>query len=528
MNAASTKRPGAPRRAAAEVTVGGSATARNAKCVRCAIYTRKSTEEGLSQEFNSLDAQRESAVAYIASQKNEGWSCVPDRYDDGGFTGGNMDRPALKRLMDDIEAGKIDCVIVYKVDRLSRSLMDFARLMALFDRKGVSFVSVTQQFNTTHSMGRLTLNILLSFAQFEREIISERTRDKIASARRKGKYQHGKPILGYDFVPAPAPFTGRRLVVNKTEAERVRRIFELYLEAGSILRVADECNSRGWTTKSWTTTAGRTVGNREFDKTIISRLLRNPLYVGKVPHNGAVYNGEHEAIVEDDLFRRVQARLKLAGERGGAGVKNSTGALLGGLVRCKGCGCAMSPSSASKKKPDGTRTRYRYYVCSNAVKRGRQHCAAPSLPGPALDAFVLEQLKALLADSPQITLVVGRAIDLLREAAGARLAEQTRLRGVLERLSSEEPTAATRREIEQVRRTLAAVSAQVAADAERLIDEDEVAGAVEAFDGVWDAMTQAERAEFLHVVIASVEYDGQTQNVAITFKPEIAPEEASN
>jgi site-specific DNA recombinase len=528
MNAASTKRAGAPRRAAAEVTVSGPATARNAKCVRCAIYTRKSTEEGLSQEFNSLDAQRESAVAYIASQKNEGWSCVRDRYDDGGFTGGNMDRPALKRLMDDIEAGKIDCVIVYKVDRLSRSLMDFARLMALFDRKGVSFVSVTQQFNTTHSMGRLTLNILLSFAQFEREIISERTRDKIASARRKGKYQHGKPILGYDFVPAPAPFTGRRLVVNKTEAERVRRIFELYLEAGSILRVADDCNSRGWTTKSWTTTAGRTVGNREFDKTIISRLLRNPLYVGKVPHNGAVYDGEHEAIVEDDLFRRVQARLKLAGERGGAGVKNSTGALLGGLVRCKGCGCAMSPSSASKKKPDGTRTRYRYYVCSNAAKRGRQRCAAPSLPGPALEAFVLEQVKALLADSPQMTVVVDRAIDLLREAAGNRLAEQTRLRGVLERLSSEEPTAATRREVERVRRTLAAVSAQVAADAERLIDEDEVAGAVEAFDGVWDAMTQSERAEFLHVVIASVEYDGQTQNVAITFKPEIAPAEAPN
>ncbi len=528
MNAAITKRAGAPRRAAAEVAVSGPATARGTKYVRCAIYTRKSTEEGLSQEFNSLDAQRESAVAYIASQKNEGWSCVPDRYDDGGFTGGNMDRPALKRLMDDIEAGKIDCVIVYKVDRLSRSLMDFARLMALFDRKGVSFVSVTQQFNTTHSMGRLTLNILLSFAQFEREIISERTRDKIASARRKGKYQHGKPILGYDFVPAPAPFTGRRLVVNKTEAERVRRIFELYLEAGSILRVADECNSRGWTTKSWTTTAGRTVGNREFDKTIISRLLRNPLYVGKVPHNGAVYDGEHEAIVEDDLFRRVQARLKLAGERGGAGVKNSIGALLGGLVRCKGCGCAMSPSSASKKKPDGTRTRYRYYVCSNAVKRGRQHCAASSLPGPALETFVLEQVKALLADSPQMTLVADRAIDLLREAAGNRLAEQTRLRGVLERLSSEEPTAATRREVERVRRTLSAVSAQVAADAERLIDEDEVAGAVEAFDGVWDAMTQSERAEFLHVVIASVEYDGQTQNVAITFKPEIAPEEASN
>jgi site-specific DNA recombinase len=184
MNAASTKRAVVSRPARTDSRVSVPTTQRGTKCVRCAIYTRKSTEEGLSQDFNSLDAQRESAVAYIASQKNEGWSCVPNRYDDGGFTGGNMDRPALKRLMDDIEAGKIDCVIVYKVDRLSRSLMDFARLMALFDRKGVSFVSVTQQFNTTHSMGRLTLNILLSFAQFEREIISERTRDKIASARR--------------------------------------------------------------------------------------------------------------------------------------------------------------------------------------------------------------------------------------------------------------------------------------------------------------------------------------------------------
>jgi site-specific DNA recombinase len=527
MSAIATKRPAASRRATAEAASGSSSPSKSVpRTIRCAIYTRKSTEEGLNQEFNSLDAQRESAIAYIASQKNEGWLCISEKYDDGGFTGGNIERPALKRLMADIEAGKVDCVVVYKVDRLSRSLMDFARLMGLFDRKCVSFVSVTQQFNTTHSMGRLTLNILLSFAQFEREIISERTRDKIASARRKGKYQHGKPILGYDFVPAPAPFTGRRLVVNKAEAARVNRIFELYLEERSIMHVADECNARGWTTKSWTTTAGRTVGNREFDKTIISRLLRNPLYLGKVPHNGAVYDGEHEAIIDEDLFLRVQAQLKLAGERGGASVKNSTGSLLGGLVRCRGCGCAMSPSSASKKKPDGTRTRYRYYVCSNAVKRGRQHCAAPSLPGPALEAFVLDQVKAILADSPQMSAVVARAIDLLREAASARVAEQTRLRAVLERLSGEEPTAATRREIERVRRTLTAVSAQVAADADRLIDEDEVTGAVEAFDGVWNAMTQAERAEFLRVVIASVEYDGQTQNVSITFNPEASATEA--
>jgi len=487
--------------------------------IRCAIYTRKSTEEGLEQEFNSLDAQRESGEAYIASQKNEGWVCLPDRYDDGGFTGGNMDRPALKRLMSDIEAGKVNCVVVYKVDRLSRSLMDFARLMELFDRKGVSFVSVTQQFNTTHSMGRLTLNILLSFAQFEREIISERTRDKIASARRRGKYQHGKPLLGYDFVPAPAPFTGRRLVVNKVEAERVHRIFELYLEVRSIMHVADECNARGWTTKSWATTSGRVVGNRAFDKSIISRLLRNPLYVGKVPHNGEVYAGEHEAIIDEDLFHRVQSQLRLAGERGGACVKNSAGALLGGLMRCKACGCAMSPSSASKKKADGSRVRYRYYVCSNAVKRGRQHCPAPSLPGPALEAFVVDQVKAVLGQDPSMRLVVSRAIELLREAAEARVAEHARLKTVLERLSREERTPATIREIERLRRTLAALSRQIEADDERLIDEDEVAGAVEAFDGVWAAMTLAERAEFLHVVLASVEYDGRSQNVSITFNP---------
>lgn len=188
------------------------------KVIRCAIYTRKSTEEGLDQDFNSLDAQRESAEAFIASQKQEGWICLAERYDDGGFTGGNIERPAVKRLLADIEAGKVDCVVVYKVDRLSRSLMDFARMMQTFDGHNVSFVSVTQQFNTTHSMGRLTLNILLSFAQFEREIISERTRDKIAAARRKGKFAGGKPVLGYDLLSSPG---GPKLIVNEDEARRV-------------------------------------------------------------------------------------------------------------------------------------------------------------------------------------------------------------------------------------------------------------------------------------------------------------------
>ncbi|HIB69726.1 MAG TPA: recombinase family protein, partial [Phycisphaerales bacterium] len=234
--------------------------------IRCAIYTRKSSDEGLDQEFNSLDAQRESAEAFIASQKAEGWTCLPERYDDGGFSGGSMERPALDRLIRDIEAGKIDCVVVYKVDRLSRSLMDFSRIMETFDDKGVSFVSVTQQFNTTSSMGRLTLNILLSFAQFEREIIGERIRDKIAAQKRKGKWAGGVPILGYDVDRSGG---SPKLVVNAKEAARVRTIFDLYLEKQSLQPVVRELEKRGWTNKRRVTKKGRVIGDKAFDKSTL-------------------------------------------------------------------------------------------------------------------------------------------------------------------------------------------------------------------------------------------------------------------
>ena len=249
--------------------------------IRCAIYTRKSTEEGLEQEFNSLDAQREAGEAFIASQKSEGWVCLPDRYDDGGYTGGNMERPALKRLMADIEAGQIDCVVVYKVDRLSRSLLDFTRIMEALDKHGVSFVSVTQQFNTTSSMGRLTLNILLSFAQFEREIISERTRDKIAAARRKGKWSGGRPILGYDVDPE-----GGRLLVNEAEAARVRAIYEIYLDRESLIATIAELDARGWTNKQWTNKKGRESGGAPFNKHSLYSLLTNVLYTGRLDLQG--------------------------------------------------------------------------------------------------------------------------------------------------------------------------------------------------------------------------------------------------
>src|SRR5262249_11983488 len=349
--------------------------------VRCAVYTRKSTEEGLQQEFNSLDAQRESAEAYIASQQGEGWVCLPDRYDDGGFTGGNTDRPGLQRLLADIEAGKIDCVVVYKVDRLSRSLLDFAGMMQTFEKHQVSFVSVTQLFNTATSMGRLILNVLLSFAQFDRAIISERRRDKIDAARRTGKWSWGRPILGYDSEPR-----GSHLVVTQDEAVRVRAIFELYLQHEALLPVVRELEARSWCNKRWTTRAGQEEGGDVFTKTNLHRLLTNVAYVGKVRYKDEVHDGEHPAIVDPAVFARVQDLLRRNGCPGGAAVRNQCGAFLKGLLRCKPCGCAMTPSHTTKGDK-----RYRYYVCSNAQKRGWDRCPSKSIPAGQVEALVLER-----------------------------------------------------------------------------------------------------------------------------------------
>src|SRR6266849_5544557 len=276
---------------------------------RCAIYTRKSTEEGLNQPFNTLEAQREAAEAYILSQRHLGWSVVVERYDDGGYTGGNLERPALQKLLTDLEAGKIDCVVIYKVDRLSRSLLDFARLMDVFERHGASLVSVTQPLNTTVSLGRLTLNILLSFAQFEREIISERTRDKMAAARKKGKWMGGVPVLGYDVAPG-----GGRLVVNREEAERVRAIFSLYLEYRSVDQVLANVQEQSWRNKRWTAETDTPQAERRFTKASLERLLTNVLYIGQVRYAAKTYPGEQASIIEESVWRETQKLL--AQERG--------------------------------------------------------------------------------------------------------------------------------------------------------------------------------------------------------------------
>jgi len=356
------------------------------KLVRCAVYTRKSTDEGLDQAFNSLDAQREACEAYIASQRHEGWSCLPEQYDDGGFSGGSMDRPALKQLLADIAAKRADVVVLYKIDRLTRSLSDFARIVEVLDRAGASFVSVTQAFNTTTSMGRLTLNVLLSFAQFEREVGAERVRDKIAASKKKGMWMGGVCPIGYDVRE-------RALVVNEAEAETVRLIFRLYLQLGSVLVLESELRKRGVLSKRRVGRGGGETGGKPFTRGALYVLLRNPLYVGRVRHRDQSYPGQHEAIVDDDTFDRAQRLLDAnsVGRRAGACGTEKFGALLVGRLFDEH-GRRMSPSHTNKGGK-----RYSYYVSRTDDPDTAEH---PIVRAPAgeLEALVIARLQAFLLD----------------------------------------------------------------------------------------------------------------------------------
>jgi site-specific DNA recombinase len=340
--------------------------------LRCAVYTRKSSEEGLEQEFNSLHAQREACEAYIASQRSEGWVLVRDQYDDGGISGGTLERPALQCLLADIEDGLVDVVVVYKIDRLSRSLMDFSKLVEVFDRNGVTFVSVTQSFNTTTSMGRLTLNILLSFAQFEREVTAERIRDKFRASRMKGMWMGGNPPLGYEVKD-------RKLVVRDEDAGHVRWIFARFLELGSCTEVAREVESRGIRTSR---------GNR-IDKKAIYRVLSNRVYLGEAVHKGDSYPGEHNAIIDQDLWDKVHAILTESPRTRAARTRAQTPALLKGLIFGPD-GAAFSPSHTRK----GGRL-YRYYVSQTVLKQGAGACSVGRVPAGDIEAAVIDQLRAV-------------------------------------------------------------------------------------------------------------------------------------
>ena len=364
--------------------------------LRCAIYTRKSTDEGLDQDFNSLEAQRESCAAYIMSQTHEGWEALDTRYDDGGFSGWSLERPALRALMADIEKGVIDIVVVYKVDRLTRSLADFAKLVELFDRQKASFVSVTQAFNTTNSMGRLTLNVLLSFAQFEREVTAERIRDKFRASKEKGMWMGGQPPLGYDIEH-------RKLVVNQTEVERVRLIFQRYLELGSVLRLMKDLESRGICSKRWVTQKGNARGGSTFTRGALYALLQNPVYIGRIRHKDKVHDGQHEAIIDDETWEAAQNLLARNRHESRTKTNAKFPSLLAGLLVHED-GAAYRPRQGRKKGCN-----HHYYVHPSGT-----------LPVHEVDSLVVNELIALLERQAELCQIIGTDDPYQMDVVGSK------------------------------------------------------------------------------------------------------------
>jgi site-specific DNA recombinase len=373
--------------------------------LRCAIYTRKSSEEGLEQDFNSLDAQREACEAYVASQRHEGWGVIPQMYDDGGFSGATTERPALQRLLADVAAGQVEVVVVYKVDRLTRSLSDFAKIVEIFDKRQVSFVSVTQAFNTTTSMGRLTLNVLLSFAQFEREVTGERIRDKIAASKRKGMWMGGQPPLGYDAKD-------RKLVVNEAEAELVRHIFRRYRELNSVRLLKAELDAEGIVSKVRLASDGSRYGGRPLARGALYLMLANRIYRGEIVHKSQSYPGDHGPIVDEPLWNEVQQILSANRVDRETGASASEPSLLAGLA-FDAAGERLTPTHAVKNG-----TRYRYYVSQALITASAKSDAkGQRIPAASLEALVKNRLRELLVDP---SAMFDATQGLVRDAANQR------------------------------------------------------------------------------------------------------------
>ena len=384
---------------------------------RVAIYTRKSTDDGLEMEFNSLDAQREAAEAYIVSQKSKGWVCLPEHYDDGGYSGGTTERPALKRLLEDVKQGKIDIICVYKIDRLSRSLHDFADLLDFFDKKGIDFVSVTQDINTATSAGRMMLNILITFAQYEREIITERIRDKIASSKKKGMNTGGVPPMGYDSDP-----TTKKYFIVPEEAEVVRKIFDTYLKLGSARDTAEELDQAGFSKRvRISKRSGIQHGGGRLTGAYVFGILNNPVYAGFVRHYDKVYPGEHEAIISKDIWDRTQSLLKMNRPPKCRFPASARITPLKGIVRCGYCNCAMKQTYTKKTKIAS----YRYLICDADSKRVKHTCPLHRIPEADLEEIVLDDVKLTLSKPDVIFGILSEAKELSKDG-GKLTAEQVR------------------------------------------------------------------------------------------------------
>jgi DNA invertase Pin-like site-specific DNA recombinase len=487
---------------------------------RCAIYTRKSTSAGLEKDFNSLDAQRGACEAFIRSQP--GWELNPEAYDDGGFTGANIDRPAFTRLLADVDAGKIDIVVVYKVDRLSRSLLDFAKLMDRFTKAKAAFVSVTQNFSTADAMGRLTLNVLMSFAEFEREMIAERTRDKIAASRKRGKWTGGRIPLG--FVVREG-----KLTIDEHEALTVREIFATYLEHRSIVRIIATLKERGWATKLYESRDGKIRPRRAWTKDAVLRVLRNPLHAGLVQSGGVLFPGEHDAIVAPEDFRRVQELLG----RPRCGLPPRAlvpGYLLRGRLYCGACSTLMSPASTRR----GNRE-YRYYRCLKRDKEGSAGCTGGPMPAKGIEDFVIERLRHTLANGGLVSEVVGAMRERVTKTTAAHTSEKQLLVEKIAQASSrvrnltaqaEEGTVIGHgrtvlherleergAELMALQERLDRIERELAQFEDARVEADWLEQTLAEFDAVWEVLTPENQTRLVRAVVDRVVVDEATGSV---------------
>lgn len=490
--------------------------------VRVACYCRVSVAERGATQFSSIEAQREALASYIASQRGLGWRPIDERYEDEGISGGTTERPAFQRLLAHAREGRIDVVAVYKFDRLSRRQIDFLRTIDELDELGVKFVSITQNLDTSTSMGRCILNVMSAFAQLEREVTAERTRDKMGAARRKGMWTGGRPVLGYDVV-------GKKLVVNEREANDVRRIFDLYLDLGGVVAVVEELRLLGVTNKRWTTRGGAEQGGAPFDKNSLACLLKNPLYVGEVRAGDAVVLGEHAAIVEREVWDAVQARMAVQAPNVGARPSKRSPALLSGIARCR-CGAAMTPVHTTK----GTK-RYPYYACARQVKQGNAACAGTRVAAGHLEQFVVEQVRAIGRDSAIVDAAVaadratrdGERAKLaaglaeLRAARGRHVAARERL---LAAVGEEDAPAGLLARVRELDALVAEAEARVAM-AERDLaaldvpsDAEGLRAALAEFGAVWGSLDRDEQARVLALVLDEVVVDGTTGEAELRFR----------
>jgi site-specific DNA recombinase len=491
--------------------------------VRCAIYCRKSNTEGLDGDFSSLDAQREACTSYIQSQAGLGWVLVPERYEDGGFSGGNMERPALKRLLADVEQGLVDCIVLYRLDRLSRSLVDFAKIVEILEARSASFVSVTESFSTATSTGRLHLHMILAFAQYERELAAERIRDKIAGAKRRGKYCGGPAVLGFGLDRS-----AKRLVVNAAEAKLVRRIFERFCVLRSTLRLAKELNAEGHLTKQWTTSKGVTRGGRPWVKADLYHVLNNPLYTGQVPHRGQLFPGQHERIVSEKLWREVQAVLAENHRARANQTRSRTEALLRGVLRCAHCDAAMGPTFTRKRG----RT-YRYYLCSRAGKHGYSTCPVRTVAAGPIEAAVIDQLRRVFRSPEVVTRTFREAqtrqteeVDRLHREKGVLEERMAGFKGTLAKfVALKSPTRAMAEEtkqaaagIDEAKERLEAIERELGILEKAAVTEAEVIKALAQLDGLWAELFPAERARIVALLVARV--DVRTDAIELRLRGE--------